>query len=153
MKGPLSRPDMARETGLSLVTVNRSVEALLSEDKIKKAGLEDSNNSGRRPMLFQINDKLYNYLFAYIYLDRCRIQLSDHRGGTVRQDDLAIGEYVNGGFVDILMDRFEQVIEKYKEAPYRGIFIGVPGVVHEGVIESIPLVPELEGLNLRDRRS
>ena len=64
MKGPLSRPDMARETGLSLVTVNRSVEALLSEDKIKKAGLEDSNNSGRRPMLFQINDKLYNYLFA-----------------------------------------------------------------------------------------
>ncbi len=66
MKGPLSRPDIARETGLSLVTVNRSVEALLSEDKIKKAGLEDSNNSGRRPMLFQINDKLYNYLFAYI---------------------------------------------------------------------------------------
>ncbi|MDD2572608.1 MAG: hypothetical protein PHP16_04955, partial [Eubacteriales bacterium] len=87
MKGPLSRPDMARETGLSLVTVNRSVEALLSEEKIKKAGLEDSNNSGRRPMLFQINDKLYNYLFAYIYLDRCRIQLSDHRGGTVMQDD------------------------------------------------------------------
>lgn len=153
MKGPLSRPDMARETGLSLVTVNRSVEALLSEEKIKKAGLEDSNNSGRRPMLFQINDKLYNYLFAYIYLDRCRIQLSDHRGGTVMQDDFSIGEYINGGFVDILMDRFEQVIEKYNEAPYRGIFIGVPGVVHEGVIESIPLVPELEGTDLRARFS
>ena len=150
LKGPLTRPDIARDTGLSLVTVNKSVEVLLGEGKIKKAGLEDSSNSGRRPMLFQINDKLYNYLFAFIYLDRCEIQLSDHRGGTVMREDFSTRDYVEGGFVDVLIQRFEQVIRKYNEAPYRGIFIGVPGVVYDGVIESIPLVPELEGLDLRE---
>lgn len=54
--GPVSRPDIAKETGLSRPTVMKQVDDLLAEGLLREAGYAQPGGvSGRRPALVELN--------------------------------------------------------------------------------------------------
>ncbi|WP_099222860.1 ROK family protein [Listeria costaricensis] len=78
--GPLSRADLAKETGLNKGTVSEIVRVLLARKLINETGIGSSTEAGgRRPILLQFDQKAaltvaidlgYNYLSsALMYLD------------------------------------------------------------------------------------
>lgn len=63
--GPITKPEIARQTNLSLVTVNKIVETLLLENKIRMSGVNESTG-GRRAQSYIINKELnYNIVLLY----------------------------------------------------------------------------------------
>lgn len=146
--GPVSRPDIAKATGLSLVTVNKVVETLLKDERIKPCGLEDSCNSGRKPMLYEINDALYSYLIVFIDQEKCHISIINHKGMSTYQTSFDFTESRSGGFVSLLLKQLRKVLSDFHDKPFKEIYLGVPGVVRNGVVESIPRIPELENMDL-----
>jgi predicted transcriptional regulator len=47
VNGPITKPEIARLTNLSLVTVNKTVDILVKENKVKLSSVQDSS-VGRR---------------------------------------------------------------------------------------------------------
>ena len=64
-KGPLTKPQIAALTGLSLPTVNKIVDLLEAENKVRSIGMT-GNGVGRRAQLYQTNEDSGNVLTVYI---------------------------------------------------------------------------------------
>ena len=55
-KGPLSRIDLARITGLTQPTITNIVNDLLSANLLQEVGISDTK-AGRKPILLSVNDQ------------------------------------------------------------------------------------------------
>ena len=66
VNGPITKPEIARLTNLSLVTVNKTVDILVKRRiKVKLSGVQDSS-VGRRAQYFEINEELH-YIIGLHY--------------------------------------------------------------------------------------
>ena len=65
VNGPITKPEIARLTNLSLVTVNKTVDILVKENKVKLSSVQDSS-VGRRAQDFEINEELH-YIIGLHY--------------------------------------------------------------------------------------
>ncbi|MGB4412362.1 MAG: ROK family transcriptional regulator [Atribacterales bacterium] len=61
-KGPLSRIDLARITGLTQPTITNIVNDLLSANLLQEVGISDTK-AGRKPILLSVNDQAF-YIIA-----------------------------------------------------------------------------------------
>jgi len=61
-KGPLSRIDLARITGLTQPTITNIVNDLLSSNLLREVGISDTK-AGRKPILLSVNDQAF-YIIA-----------------------------------------------------------------------------------------
>ena len=72
----LSRIDIARQTGLSKMSISNIVNALISEgfvaEKSGHPGLQSGGSSGRKPVFLTADKSHYTALGIYISRDLCR---------------------------------------------------------------------------------
>jgi len=145
--GPITKPEIAKLTQLSLVTVNKTVTILLKEKKVKTSGVNESTG-GRRAQFFEINDEA-NY-YVGLYYDK------NHYIGAIAN---SIGETIFEQKFPIRIDVYEEVLEdtysvldllvaRCEDHIIKAIGIGVPGVVKEGVITNIPTICSWEGKDI-----
>jgi len=92
-KGPLSKPELARLSGLSLPTVNKLVRQLEEEGKVKSIGLMGSG-AGRKANVYVANEQLGNYIILYYQNNTIICCLADITGEIIEQSKVDIGTNV-----------------------------------------------------------
>lgn len=146
-EGPVTKPEIAKITNLSLVTVNKTVDILLAENKVKVSDVKDSS-VGRRAQYFEINEELY-YIIGLHY------ECGEYLGAVSN----SIGEIIHRQVFTVRTDSYDAVMEDTflaldalkdfsKGHEIAAIGLGVPGVVKEGVVTSIPSIPGWEGVDV-----
>jgi predicted NBD/HSP70 family sugar kinase len=152
---PVSKPQIAKISRLSLPTVNKTVEAMEAEGIFKRTTAE-VNRVGRKAVYYEINGD-FGYIVA-LYIENeyangyIRGAIVDLLGEILycedRKTDYSLKATGSGslfGFIDFL-------IEKAKEkGTVKALTLGVPAVIDDkGNMYRIPNIIEWEGVNLKD---
>lgn len=141
--GTMTKPELAAQSNLSLPTVNKIVDELVSTGKLKEGASRPLSSVGRPAKTYTVNG---NYgAFIAVKFDSGSwfgtvLSLSGVPLGLAQQP--AEGNSVEEicAVIDLLKGNVENVL---------GIGISVPGIVlTDGTITSIPAVASLDGVNL-----
>ncbi len=145
LKRPMiSKPQIARKTRLSLVTVNKIVDELEQLGEIIDLGFQESTG-GRKAKQYAINRDYSSVITVLVRSDSYHLALLDNTGriihGFERKREssnrlLELQALIN----ESLLESKNQVFE---------LGIAVPGTVSGSLIHNIPSIPEWEGLNLK----
>lgn len=145
--GPISKPALAKLTGLSLPTVNKVVASLEAEMKVKAVGLM-GQGAGRKATVYVANQQAGHYLIIY-YQDGDFICSITDMAGEESCDYNMVHTPKKNSALRTLFSIIEEMAELC-ENEVKAIGIGVPGVVRrDDVITAIPAIPELDGINLK----
>ncbi|MET0449152.1 MAG: ROK family transcriptional regulator [Aeromicrobium sp.] len=138
-EGPRSRADLARETGLTRVTISDLVAELIGEQLVVEKGPREGSRPGKPATLVDIHRDGYQII---------GIDLSDHpmfRGAVLDLEgnivdrvevrlDGAVGSAATAKAIDLVAELLE-----HATLPVLGVGVGSPGVVApEGVVLSAP---------------
>ena len=154
-EGPLSRPDLARLTGLSLPTVNARVRRLVQAGYVREAGRTESRG-GRRASLLEFNGKFGYVAGIDVGGHQVSAAVADLSGEVVSFERRPLGERVSGE--RILEGAWEVLCG---ELEGRGIGVGdlmaagisTPGIVdpESGSVTCVPNIPGWSDLNPAQR--
>lgn len=147
-KGPISKPELAQLTNLSLPTVNKIVDALVADGVVVEHAVQTGSGVGRKAMTYIVDGSSGSLLIIY-YLDGKWIGASVNiLGSILSRMEIPV---MPGKTADYLTDVYELVDLLLGETEkVKAIGIGIPGVVlTSGEIVSIPSFPPWEGINLQ----
>ena len=145
--GPITKPEIAKKTGLSLPTVNKIVSGLEQENRVKPCGME-GGSVGRKAQLYVVNENYGNILALY-YMENCvKCSVINMVGDIIyrftQPMDCSSRE---NAYSDTFI-----AIERMKEnaqSPIVAIGIGVPGIVNsDQTLSNVLGIPGWEGINL-----
>ena len=146
-QGPLSKPDLARLTSLSLPTVNKLVDDLEASGCISQVGLS-GKGAGRKAMLYETNKDSGCMLVLYYRWGEYAGRVTDIAGQTLHEASFPL----DARDADTaLASTFAAIEAMMRIAPneVKAIGVGVPGaVLQDGRLMSIPKIVAWEGLNL-----
>ncbi len=137
--GPLSRSQIARETGLTNPTVASILESLTAQGVVLPVGL-GSSTGGRKPLLFQFNPDAALVIGIDVGATKMTGGLTNLSGKllarqTITRDDGPEDPYQR------LTDLIRSLLDRAPESiPVRGIGVGVAGVTNlaQGVVTLAP---------------
>lgn len=148
-KGPISKPELAAATKLSLPTVNKIVDCLEEKNLVRQEGMIGSS-SGRKAKTYVANESAGNIIALYFWDNTYIATLINMIG----QRFHTVSVEVNTGSAKEALESTYKIIDelsKKSTAPIKAIGIGVPGVVKkDNTISSIPSIKGWEGLNLKE---
>ena len=137
--GQQSRADIARETGLTRVTVSDLVAELMGESLIVETGQREDARPGKPATLLDLN----RYAFQIIGIDLSdaaafRGAVLDLDGHILHRAELALGGATGVDATALVFDLASTLVEA-STLPILGLGIGSPGVVDlAGVVLSAP---------------
>ena len=146
--GPLSKPDLAKHTGLSLPTINKLVDALEKNYRLCPVG-RTVNGVGRKAILYETNRNSGCILACYYQHGSYLCRLTDMLNNTIYE---AVYHLDSGSLKQALDSTVRTIDALMEKAPtkVKVIGIGLPGVVQpDGCIMGIPQIPVWEGFNLK----
>jgi predicted NBD/HSP70 family sugar kinase len=125
-KQPISRADLARQSGLQRSTVSQIIEQLIKERWIKEGAMARLPR-GRRPTLLHLNDDLV-VLAVDIHPRRATVAMVDLNGRLLSHSTLPIRSNPARS-VEGIIDCLKQTCGNYRGKSVEGIGISVPGRV------------------------
>ncbi|WP_235825201.1 ROK family transcriptional regulator [Agromyces badenianii] len=138
-EGAQSRADVARETGLTRVTVSDLVAALIAEGLVVELGQREDARPGKPATLIDVDREAFHII---------GVDLSEHevfRGAVVDLDgqildrDEIARDGATGEAAVVLVERLVAQLLDRTTTPVLGVGIGSPGVVDpHGVVRSAP---------------
>lgn len=142
--GKASRVELAAFTGISQPTVNLLVSRLTTEGVVVSAGMAESTG-GRKAEIFTLNRKRFGIVTVIVKEESFYYTVMD-----MELQEMTKGETKMTG-KDRTQQLFDLLGEVLKANSFVGaIALGVPGAVSkEGVVFSIPRMPEWEGSNVK----
>jgi len=148
-KGPISKPEIAKITSLSLPTVNKIVDTLLKNNRVKESGLF-STGIGRKAQLYVVNENSGCILALYFINNSYICSVVNAVGEITYRCTMPVDTSTKSSAIDSTCKAIEELM-KHTESAVRAIGIGVPGVVkNNNVLSNIPNIPEWEGINLKE---
>ncbi|GLC80514.1 ROK family protein [Lacrimispora brassicae] len=145
--GPITKPEIAKQSQLSLVTVNKTVATLIQEGKVRVSGASESTG-GRRAASFEINHESNFYIGLYYYKNHYIGAISDSIGGLIYEQEFRARVDIYEEIMEDTYAALDSLIEKCGDHKIKAIGIGVPGVVKECTITNIPNIPSWEGKDI-----
>lgn len=146
--GPISKPNIAKITKLSIPTVTSIVDDLEKRQRICSAG-HTTDGVGRKALLYQINKDSGCIIVLYYFGGKYLCRLADIVGNILYEEtfplDIASAESAMSSTV-------QAIDAMFCHAPSEVIAIGVgmPGVVmHDGKLFGIPKIKVWEGFDLK----
>ena len=145
--GPLSKPELAKLTGLSLPTINKLVDDLEKHDQLCSVG-QTGKGAGRKAVLYETNRNSGCLLVCYYKEESFLCRLTDMLNETLYEKNFALDssnlKNANNSIINAIDTLIIQAPSKVKI-----IGIGLPGVVQpSGCLLAIPQIAVWEGLNL-----
>jgi predicted NBD/HSP70 family sugar kinase len=137
--GLQSRADLARETGLTRVTVSDLISELMGENLVIELGQRQEPRPGKPATLLDIN----RAAFQIVSLDlsghtRLRGAVLSLDGAVLSSSDLELNGARGEAAYDTVAELLERVIAR-ATAPILGVGIGSPGIVDRaGVVRNAP---------------
>jgi len=145
--GPITKPEISKLTNLSLVTVNKTVEILVLEKKVKASGINPSTG-GRRAQFYEINEELNYNIGLYYYKDVFIGAISNSIGEITYEEEFSVRVDSYDGVMEDIYHAIDSLIKRCETHNITAIGIGVPGVVQDGFITNVPNIASWEKINV-----
>ncbi len=150
MNGPVTKPEIAKISKLSLVTVNKIVDLLLEENKVKISEVNQTS-VGRKAQHYVINESASCYIGLY-YEDGCYTgAVSNSVGSIICEKTFPVRKDSYETMIEDTVLAVRELQDMGKESPVLAVGIGVPGVVQGGCVSNIPKIPGWEGIDVAER--
>lgn len=144
---PITKPEIARISGLSLPTVNKIVLGLEEQNLVKKAGMEGAG-VGRKAQLYVINENSGNVITLYFVNDVYICCVNNMVGDIIYRFTVPVDTTSKESALESTRNAIKRLIDNSQNNVV-AIGIGVPGIVRgNGVIQGIPSIAGWENLNL-----
>jgi len=131
-RGPISRTDISRLTGLNIVTVSNYINEFIEKELVMEKGF-DVSTGGRRPTLVELNPK-FGYIIG-VGLTALNIVgiLVDSKMQVICEVKKERPAENSEAVIDKLVETVEEVMSKSKvdATKIKGLGIGIPGVIDE----------------------
>ena len=145
--GPLSKPDLAKRTGLSLPTISKLVDDLEKNLRLCPVGLS-GKGAGRKAMLYETNRNSGCLLACYYQQGSFLCRLADMQNKTLYENSFPLDSGTSKKAVDSTIRAIDILVEQ-APAQVKIIGIGLPGAVQpNGHLLGIPQISVWEGVNL-----
>lgn len=125
--GPISRADVARQTGLTRTTVSDVVTGLIDEGVVREVGRGPSSG-GKAPILLEVDRDARLVVGLDLGEERFAGSLVNLRGEIRRTVELAVAGRDGDDALELLFELIDQLLDGVT-APLLGIGIGTPGLV------------------------
>lgn len=137
--GPQSRADIARETGLTRVTVSDLVAELMEEGLVIELGQREDARPGKPATLIDVDRGAYRIVGIDVSGHRVlRGAVLDLSGTVLERAELPLGGATGERAFELVAELGARLIE-LATAPVLGIGVGTPGVVDPlGTVRSAP---------------
>jgi predicted NBD/HSP70 family sugar kinase len=137
--GPMSRADLARETGLTRVTVSDLVAGLLAEELVEELGFRAESRVGKPATLVGLRSDAANILCLDLSDEACMIgAVSDLSGAMLHRRRVPLRGRTGEAAYDGLSALCRELVS-LAERPVLGVGVGSPGVVDpDGTILEAP---------------
>jgi len=137
--GERSRADLARETGLTRVTISDLVAELLAEGLVIELGQRESARPGKPAVLLDINRSAHQIVGVDLSdHDRFRGAVMDLDGAIIASEEVMLDD-ATGDAALAKVDALVDALVADATAPILGIGVGSPGVVDlSGTILTAP---------------
>lgn len=159
--GPITRPSVARQTGLSLPTVNEVVQSLVDAGVVEAVGTADGpvpGVPGRRAAAFAFRARSGYVLGIDIGADGIRCLVADLAGtvvGSVRRSTPRGASRSAASIVSAAQNAGVQAMTdaRIPRSALRAVAVGTPGVVDpsSGRVTLAPQLPGWEGIELKQK--
>ena len=146
-KGPLSKPELAKHTGLSLPTISKLVDDLAKNARLCSVG-RTGKGAGRKAMLYETNKNSGCLLACYYKEGQLLCRLADMLNNTLYEERFPLDADSSKKAINSTYYAIDTMMGK---APFQVkiIGIGLPGVVQpSGRLLGIPQITVWEGYNL-----
>lgn len=142
LKGPISRTQIARGTGLSAATISGLVSELLEDGLIFE--LEEGDSSGgRRPVLLTLNPSGGYVVGIKLMEDHLIAALTNLEAKVVDSMNISIKTTAPDEIVDAIADEVEKLLKKNQIPPTKlfGVGVGLAGIVEQdtGILRLSPI--------------
>ncbi|MDP3787340.1 MAG: ROK family transcriptional regulator [Candidatus Omnitrophota bacterium] len=131
-RGPISRTDISRLTGLNIVTVSNYINEFIEKELVIEKGF-DVSTGGRRPTLVELNSK-FGYIIG-VGLTALNIVgiLVDSKMQVICEVKKERPAENSEAVIDKLVETVEEVLSKSKvdASKIKGLGLGIPGVIDE----------------------
>ena len=146
-KGPLSKPELAKRTGLSLTTISKLVDDLEKNARLSPVGLTGTG-AGRKAMLYETNRNSGCILACYYKEGSFLSRITDMLNTTLYEKIFPLDASSHKNSMNSTYRMIDSLMEK-APAKVKIIGIGLPGVVQPGGrLLAIPQIAVWEGFNL-----
>jgi N-acetylglucosamine repressor len=125
--GPISRADVARQTGLTRTTVSDVVTGLIDEGVVREIGRGQSTG-GKAPILLEVDEDARLVVGLDLGEEHFAGSLVNLRGEIRRTVELAVAGRDGSEAVQLVFDLLDELLDGVS-APLLGIGIGTPGLV------------------------
>ncbi len=125
--GPLSRADVARQTGLTRTTVSDVVGALIEDGVVREVGRGQSTG-GKAPILLEVDQDARLVVGLDLGEEQFAGSLVNLRGQIRRTVELQVAGRDGDDAVQVVFKLLDQLLDGVS-APLLGIGIGTPGLV------------------------
>ena len=147
-EGPVSKPEIAVGTALSLPTVKKRVDLLLREGWIRETG-RSGEGVGRKAVKYEA-DRSHNMILLLYKRGGFWAYLVDLTGTICHERQYSYEESGAGSYLEFLCGCIRELMERVP-GTVLSIGVTVPGVVRSsGLIKHIPEIPEWEKYNLQE---
>lgn len=143
-QGPITKPQIAGLSNLSLVTVNKTVDLLVEEGRVLNNGLNEPTG-GRAAQTYIINKELSYMLNLYYEKQHYFGAISNLVGEIIFEKEYSVD------VKDITSNTFtciDEMIALCKNHEIDVIGLGIPGVISDEIVTNIPEIPTWEGISL-----
>ena len=128
--GPLSRPDIAKEMGINVVTISTYIDDFIKYNLVYEKEL-DISDGGRRPVLLDLNPQGGYIIGAGLNLMNMVGVLADLKGNIVLKTQLDRPGASAREIVECLLQIIREIIRRSKDytKDIRGIGVGIAGII------------------------
>ncbi len=148
-RGPLSKPQLAKLTGLSLPTVNKLVDDLYDQQCVRQVGVTGSR-AGRKAKLYEIDRSTGCLVALYYRWGKFICRIADISGRIIAASAYPLFTDDQNSATESTLSAIDDMIKK-APAQVKSIGVGVPGaVLSNGLISGIPKIEVWEGFNLTE---
>ncbi|WP_138417559.1 ROK family protein [Aquibacillus sediminis] len=149
-KGPISRAQISKDTGLNKATVSSMVTDLIDEHFVNEIGPGPSSG-GRKPVMLYFNNHAGYAIGIDLGVNYVLAILTDLKGNIIEEEIQTLHGVEENQIIDQLQGIIEILMKKSPKSPYGivGIGVGVPGIVdQDGILLFTPYL-NLQQANLK----
>jgi len=129
-RGPLSRPDIAKEMGINVVTISTYIDDFIKHNLVHEKEL-DISEGGRRPVLLDLNPQGGYIIGVGLNLMNMVGVLVDLKGNIVLKTQFDRPGTSAREIVECLLEIMREIIRRSKDytKDIRGIGVGIAGII------------------------
>lgn len=126
-----SRPEISRETGLSLASITNVTSYLLEIGILSENGTEIVGRVGRKSTLLRFSKDAYSFICVFLSEDYINIYVTDLLGNPIEKIQHSTENLSSEKVIELIKNSLADLIEKMDKSRILGVGVSISGLVLE----------------------